>query len=593
MGGGGLSGGVVPASDPFLGIQVGGYFIEGLLGQGAMSAVYRARQVSLDRPVALKVLASRLATRDDVLTRFLREARAAAAISHPHLIQIYAVGEDGGVYYQAMELVEGRSLGEYLRAGERFSEAECVEIARQTLSALVEAHRAGVVHRDIKPDNLMLDNQRQIKLGDLGLARISEYESSVALTLTGVSVGTPLYMAPEQCKGQRNVDHRADFYGFGATLFHLATGEPPFNGKTPLEVINMHLNAPVPDARFINPALTKTFTGLLRRLLAKKPEQRPKNHAEISRELDRCGAELALRAENLEIQSRIGASQALRIEKPTLWDEPALWIGGATGAGVLVVAGMLCMAILRSREPADLLGVFPHADESESGAWAAGDAFAREVAALPPEGQAARVVARLRELNPGYDGRETHKIANGALTEFSCASPSITDIAPVAALGKLRGFSCGGVTGTGGRSRLADLSPLKGMSLVRVGCGYSEVADLTPLSGMPLTRLDCSATRIKDFSALVGAPLSYLSCGANPQLTDLSSLQGMALSVLMCQGTQVSDLTPLREMPLRVLQCDPAVAAAESNRDVLRSIPTLETVNGVPAQEFLNGTAAP
>lgn len=589
MGGGDSSGLGLPAPDPFLGVQVGGYLIEGLLGQGAMSAVYRARQVSLDRPVALKVLTSRLAMRDDVLTRFLREARAAAAISHPHLIQIYAVGEDGGVHFQAMELVEGRSLGEYIRAGERFSEAECLEIGRQTLSALVEAHRAGVVHRDVKPDNLMLDNQRQIKLGDLGLARISEFESSVALTMTGVSVGTPLYMAPEQCKGQRNVDYRADFYGFGATLFHLATGQPPYNGKTPLEVINMHLNAPVPDARLINPALTKTFAGLLRRLLAKKPEQRPRGHAEVARDLDRCGAELALREENLEMQSRIGASQALRLVKPTLWDEPALWIGGATGASVLIVAGILCMAILKQREPDNVLGFNPLAEDSATGSLGAVDSFLREVAALPPEGQVARVVAKLRELNRGYEGKARHKIENGVVTEFSCESRFITDIAPVAALRGLRGFGCGGESGEGGRSGLADLSPLRGMSLIRLGCAYSEVADLSPLSGMPLTRLDCHATRVRDLSPLGGTRLNYLNCSDNPQLTDLTPLQGMRLVVLSCRGTQVSDLAILGEMPLKTLQCDRAVVEAYSNQDVVRNIETLETINGMPVGEFFAG----
>lgn len=584
MGGGELSNGGLAAIDPYVGIRLGGYVIEGLIGQGAMGAVYRARQVSLDRPVALKVLAARLSMREDVLRRFLREARAAAAISHPHLIQIYAVGEEGGIYYQALELVEGKSLGAYIRSGERFSEAECLEIARQTLSALREAHRAGVVHRDIKPDNLMLDHQRQIKLCDLGLARITEFESSVALTLTGVSVGTPLYMAPEQCMGKRSVDFRADFYGFGATLFHLATGEPPHQGKTPLEVINMHINAPAPDARVINPLLTKSFSALLRRLMAKRPEHRPKTHAEIFRQLDFCGARLALRSQELLGQSRVAES---KVVEPTLLDEPALWIGGAAGACALVAAGILCMTILKGREPDNVLGYAPTAEVSKSSV--VGEVFLREVAALPAEQQVARVVSKLRELNPGYDGRARHKIENGAVTEFSCESRSVADIAPVAALRGLRGFSCGGEAGEGGRSGLADLSPLRGIGLSRLGCSYCEVADLSPLSGMPLARLDCRGTRIQDLSPLSGARLTYLSISDNPQLTDISTLRGMRLVVLACQGTPITDFSILSEMPLKALQCDPSIIAEGYNRDVLRDIGTLETVNGLPVAEFFSG----
>lgn len=585
MGGGDRNGGVATI-DPYLGITLGGFLIEGLIGQGAMGAVYRARQLSLDRPVALKVLASRLSMREDVLRRFLREARAAAAISHPHLIQIFAVGEEGGIYYQALELVEGKSLGDYLRAGEHFSESECLEIARQTLSAMREAHRAGVVHRDIKPDNLLLDSQHQIKLCDLGLARITEFESSVALTLTGVSVGTPLYMAPEQCMGKRSVDFRADFYGFGATLFHLSTGEPPHQGKTPLEVINMHINTPAPDARLINPLLTKSFAMLVRRLMAKRPEQRPKTHAEIARALDVCGARLALRSRDLMSQSRIAASQVV---SPTFLDEPALWIGGATAACALVVAGILCMAILKGREPDNVLGFESRPEALGAEAGSADDAFLREVVALPPEEQVARVVSRLRELNPGYGGKVRHKIENGAVTEFSCESRFVSDISPVAALRGLRGFSCGGEAGEGGRSGLMDLSPLRGLSLARLSCGFSEVADLSPLDGMPLARVDCHAARVRDLSPVGGARLTYLNCGDNPQLADLGPLRGMRLLVLACQGTAVSDLRVLAEMPLKALQCDPAIIAEGYNRDLLRDIATLETVNGIPAAEFFAG----
>ncbi len=352
------------ASDPMVGTQLGGYVIEALLGEGAMGKVYRARQISLGREVALKVMARNLAVQEEMVERFRREARAAGTISHPHLVQIYSFGEAAGTCFFAMELVEGQSLRRYLERGEHFSEAECIEIARQTLAGLCEAHKAGVVHRDIKPDNLMLDNRGQIKVTDLGLARLAEQDSSVALTMTGMGMGTPLYIAPEQAERMHTADYRADFYAFGATLFHLATGRPPYDGDTGIEVVSKHLMAPVPQAREANPGLTPAFSDLIARLMAKNPEHRPQSHAEIDKALDRCAA---LLAEEMRRQSRISASQALRVVKPTVWDEPVLWIGGAVAAVVVIVAGILCPIFSKGPEAGDVLGAVGVAEGGSRG----------------------------------------------------------------------------------------------------------------------------------------------------------------------------------------------------------------------------------
>lgn len=342
------------APDPLVGMRLGDYVIEALLGEGAMGRVYRARQVSLGRAVALKVMAQHLAAQEEMVARFRREARAAGAVSHPHLVQIYSFGEVEGACFFAMELVEGQSLRRYLERGEHFSEAECTEIARQTLAGLCEAHKAGVVHRDIKPDNLMLDSQGQIKVTDLGLARFAEFETNVTLTMTGVGFGTPLYVAPEQAESLHAADYRADFYSFGATLFHLATGRPAYDGATGIEVVSKHLMAPVPQARDANPELSPAFSELIARLMAKNPDHRPQSHAEIDKALDRCGAFLA---EEMRRRSRISASQALRVVKPTIWDEPALWIAGAVAAVVIIGAGILYPRFSRGPEAAEVLGI--------------------------------------------------------------------------------------------------------------------------------------------------------------------------------------------------------------------------------------------
>jgi formylglycine-generating enzyme required for sulfatase activity len=263
-----------------------------------MGVVYRAVQVSLNRRVALKVMVSHHLEREDLVARFRREAMAAAALNHPNVVQIYDFGEaPGGVCYYVMELVDGLSFGDYLGRGEAFSEREVIEVGREVTLALRAAHRAGIVHRDIKPDNLMLNSEGSVKLADLGLARVCDLDSDVSLTVTGMSVGTPLYMAPEQAQGEKTVDHRADFYSLGATLFHLATGRPPFDGETAGAILAKQLREAPPDARAFNASLGSGFAELMGWMMAMRQADRPDTHAEILDALDRCHCD-AIRRES-------------------------------------------------------------------------------------------------------------------------------------------------------------------------------------------------------------------------------------------------------------------------------------------------------
>ncbi len=341
------------AIDPLIGTEVGGYRVEGFLGEGVVGKVYRARQLSLDRPVALKVLRPAMAEREEVLIRFRREAMAAANVTHPHLVEVFDVGEVGGTYFYAMELVEGSSLARCIERGERFSEAECVEVGRQALSALDAAHRAGIVHRDVEPGNLLLDPKGCVKLGDLGVAHFCAGEADAALTQPGVSLGTLGYMSPEQAQGLGQVDYRADFYGLGATLFHLATGHAPFEGKGLLEIISSHISAPVPCARDANHALGRRFSDLIRWLMAKSPADRPQTHAEIYGELERCRRPDAAGDATVP---RIPFSDAARVE--TLRRQDSWMVAVAVVAVAVVIAlGILAMrAVLREYKPDAVLG---------------------------------------------------------------------------------------------------------------------------------------------------------------------------------------------------------------------------------------------
>jgi Leucine-rich repeat (LRR) protein len=224
------------------------------------------------------------------------------------------------------------------------------------------------------------------------------------------------------------------------------------------------------------------------------------------------------------------------------------------------------------------------APESARTVSPAGEAFVKEVTALPAEEQVARVVAKLKELNPGYDGRENHRIEKGQVVQLGLTPTQIADISPLRALTNLRQLFCG-VLGDKRISRLADLTPLKGLPLEQLRCPGTDVSDLSPLQGMPLKFLGFNYTRVTDLSALKGMPLEKLHFKGT-QVSDLSPLRGTPLSVLECQETPVRDLSPLRDAPLEDLKCDPAVAASPGNRKVLRSIKTLKQINGITPAEF-------
>jgi len=261
-----------PVCRPTPGQVFGGYEVVEELGHGGMGLVFRARHLTLDRDVALKVLGKDLSGDDNYRQRFLKEARSVARLNHRNIVQIYDFGQCGGTTFLAMEFVPGRSLGELLRTRSRFAEREAVGLCRQACAALAFAHAAGVVHRDVKPDNLILRDDGVLKLVDLGLAKSASDDQ--ALTQTGVVAGTPHYISPEQIEGRRDIDGRADIYSLGATLYHLVTGHTPFEGSSPMVVIAKHLHDEPRDPRSFEPALSDGLCNVILRALARRREER-------------------------------------------------------------------------------------------------------------------------------------------------------------------------------------------------------------------------------------------------------------------------------------------------------------------------------
>jgi serine/threonine-protein kinase len=261
------------------------------LGRGAMAEVYLAQQTSLGRQVALKVLNAELALDPNYVRRFHHEARAAAALVHGCIVQIYEVGQEDGVHFIAQEYVAGRNLGEVIRGSGSVAPRVALDIMRQVASALAKAASEGIVHRDIKPENIMLARSGEVKVADFGLARV-QGDGGVNLTQIGVTMGTPLYMSPEQIEG-RPLDSRSDIYSLGVTAYHMLAGEPPFSGDSPLSVAVLHLNQLAPPLVSRRPDVPARLAEVVERMLAKKPEDRFSDPSVLCHELNTLATDVA------------------------------------------------------------------------------------------------------------------------------------------------------------------------------------------------------------------------------------------------------------------------------------------------------------
>ncbi|MHB8970257.1 MAG: serine/threonine-protein kinase [Pirellulaceae bacterium] len=341
-------------SDPDLsGQKLGNYQLLRRLGRGGMADVYLAEQLSLRRQVAFKVLKRSLAEDEAYVRRFHNEARAAASLVHANIVQIHEVGCIDGVHFIAQEYVAGQNLKQWLARHRTADTKTAIHIMRQVVAALSRASQQGIIHRDIKPENIMLAKTGEVKVADFGLARVTTDGQAVNLTQVGVTMGTPLYMSPEQVEG-RVVDPRSDLYSLGVTSFEMLAGRPPFEGDTPLSVAVQHLRTEPGRLENLCPDLPEGLCRIVHRLLAKNPAERFQTPAEVMRDLR------ALHVEGLEqwpagtdewdapefLAFSAGRSEAtLRLESAMKSHAVASrrrvlggWIGAALVGGVLLGA---------------------------------------------------------------------------------------------------------------------------------------------------------------------------------------------------------------------------------------------------------------
>lgn len=282
--------------------RLGGYRILRLLGRGAMGAVYEAKQLSLDRNVALKTIRGRLADSPSALARFTREAYAAAQLVHHNVVQIYDFGQDNGQHFFSMEWVRGGPLSDLIRDNGPLDPRVAATYTLQAARGLQFAHRNGMVHRDVKPANLLLNDEGVVKVADLGLVKVpdqpdpesdvgaasaaSGMASGTQVTMMGTAVGTPAYMAPEQGVDATTVDHRADVYSLGCTLFYLLTGKAPFDGSQVSVVMKQHAQDPIPKVQLVNPRVPDSLGRVIEHAMAKRPDDRYSSVADMIGDLE-------------------------------------------------------------------------------------------------------------------------------------------------------------------------------------------------------------------------------------------------------------------------------------------------------------------
>jgi len=311
------------------------YELNHLIARGGMAEVYRAHDRLLDRPVALKVLFPELSVDRSFVERFRREAQAAANLSHPNIVPVFDWGEDTGTYFIVMEFIDGRPLSSILKSAGPLSAERTADIGAHVAAALGYAHKHGVVHRDVKPGNVLITDDGQVKVTDFGIARAVNTEES--LTQTGAVMGTATYFSPEQAEGL-GVDSRSDIYSLGVVLFEMVVGRPPFLGDSPVAVASKHVRDHPPAPRELNPQIPPTFEAIILKAMAKDPAYRYATAEELRADLLRFNEGRSVQAMD-EATGLIGVAGAATVVAASAGMDATRSVAPVGDTGNAAVAG--------------------------------------------------------------------------------------------------------------------------------------------------------------------------------------------------------------------------------------------------------------
>ena len=412
--------------------RLGHYDIVAELGRGGMGVVYKGHESSLNRYVAIKVLADSLAHDEGVKERFLREARSMAALNDPHIIQIYYIGEDEGQPFFVMEFVEGESLGTLLKREHKVAVGPAAKIIYQTAMGLATAHDKGVIHRDIKPGNLMVSSRGSIKIADFGIA-LSNQDLSNKLTSTGEFVGTPGYLSPEVCLGHK-VDQRSDIFSLGIVLFEMLAGKMPFTDESPLGLMLEVVRAEIPDVRQINEEVDEKIAWILSKMIAKEPADRYQSCHELAEDL--LEHPLVAKSGPITIFPKVSAAAATMIGQRTpvsgqrpLASAPASIPGSVANTRITPSAQPMPPAYQAA--PANQAG-FEHRSvldrPTDAGGKRSSSALPIAIAAILVLGLVGGAWA-FRDKIPGLSNLGTSSVAQ--TTQTSTSDPIVSTISPV------------------------------------------------------------------------------------------------------------------------------------------------------------------
>ncbi len=584
--------------------RLGPYLLQDILGVGGMGMVYRAKDTVLERMVAIKLLRHDRVQNSQDRDRFLREARAMAAVKHDHIVAIFQVGqtETQGtepISFLAMELLEGESLFDWIKQVPQTPLAWVVRIGRQAASGLAAAHAKGLIHRDVKPANLFLeapagwrsklDHQRpplaevaRVKLLDFGLAQPAEGEIREEEAL----FGTAGYMAPEQARGEA-LDGRGDLFGLGCVLYELCTGSHPFKNRTGCTL------EPLVPIRERNPDVLPALAALIERMLADDPADRPDSASWVERELAVLEADISqLDTRTLRAAATIANSIAVPVTARRKHRRNVALLAGmfVASIGISLFLGRLFngkseIAVAPENRHGELSRPEVSSVNNPGPIVVPLDAewFSR-VRELPLDDQASQVLSKLRELNPGFDG-EAQKVVidNGAVTELHIFTDGVHDIRPVKALHDMKRFvAVGSAPGAG---KLTDISPLAGLDLTGLILhGNPELKDFEVVKSMRgLIQLDAGDTKIGSLDDLPPT-LTDLTISRSP-VRDLTPLRKMTkLERFNCLGCSVASFEPLAGLPIAALDCD---YLPDRDEPVFRRMAHLHSVNNLPVQTIL------
>jgi serine/threonine protein kinase/WD40 repeat protein len=588
---------MAPPRHPGVKGQIGRFEVLRVLGEGGMGLALLTREPVTDAQVVVKVIKPRYADDPDMVRRFLNEATHMYKLSHPNILSVLEVSDSPGCPYLAMSYIEDGSLRDRLNRGEKLTKAFLLSVLRQVAEALTYAHGVGIIHRDLKPANILIDAEGHAYLMDFGLVRTLFNDSMLDVQSRRIE-GTLAYLSPQAAAG-RAEDTRCDIYSFGAMLYELLTGQRPYSGRTPEDVLAQIRESPPPPIREITPNADPGLSAIAEGAMARELRDRYAEMADIVRDLERVadgrtplgphadkkttgrrGVFVAAAALLLVIGG-VGLwqlSHRVETEPPTTGPHPPT---APANANWRTLSDQADRSLDENRfedarelygEALAALDADPALDSTIRGTFATKltrnldlTKFILARRELPVEQQIEVTQAKLKEYNPEYDGKGEFTAEAGQIIGARLARTKLGNLGPLRGL-PLESLNCLG-------NRITDLAPLRGMPLEGLTCSENLIHDLTPLAGVPLQRLICARNRIQDLKPLEGMPLTHLDCYLN-RISSLEPLRGLPLKELLCYSNGgIADLAPVRGAPLRRLYCQ---VTSVSNLEALAESPINE-----------------